>query len=494
MKKRNVISYTAIASALLVLAGSVNAGTLSTTNTVFATENFTAANTTPVALSTVGPISYSTASSLTANPSTHLFFTLRLTNGTFAATPAVTDFKLAGTTAAASVGPAVPGLVITLSTDKTTVLLDFTTQTGATTLLGLSAMTWTPSAGNVLADNATMAVAGGTINAAAVLTLVTIPAANLESTVALATSADGATATGAIASSNKAITSTIDALPLYTGKIDLTAVPVASAYTVADVALGAVTFKDVATVQGQSGNSTFDYTVVAGSANTPPTNVKIDVTPGTGQAFPVGATLFADVTSTACAVPVAGTTTAAFTTASSLLKTTITFPTASLVSGTAINICMSKPGVGKTASPITATITGTITEAVGTDAKPTVTGIGYPLDFNGSTRTVRSYIPASTVGYTSFVRAINTGTVDADVTGQFINEDGTLSASGKLFNLKAGGSLTVTSAAVEAAIGVAPAATARPRLRLTAPTNTMDAQSFFLTNANGNFSDVTGAQ
>ena len=31
-------------------------------------------------------------------------------------------------------------------------------------------------------------------------------------------------------------------------------------------------------------------------------------------------------------------------------------------------------------------------------------------------------------------------------------------------------------------------------LRLTAPTNGMQAQSFFLTNANGNFSDATGAQ
>lgn len=120
---------------------------------------------------------------------------------------------------------------------------------------------------------------------------------------------------------------------------------------------------------------------------------------------------------------------------------------------------------------------------------------GYALTTNGQTKDVRSYIPVAASGYTSFVRVINTGTVDAAVTGQFVNEDGTTSASGVVIaTLKAGGSTTLTSSAIEAAIGVAPAANARPRLRLTAPTSGMDAQSFFLTNANGNFSDATGAQ
>ncbi len=120
---------------------------------------------------------------------------------------------------------------------------------------------------------------------------------------------------------------------------------------------------------------------------------------------------------------------------------------------------------------------------------------GYALTSNGQTKDVRSYIPAATAGYTSFVRIINTGTVAAAVTGRFINEDGTTSASGVVVtSLAAGGSITLTSTQIEAGVGVAPVATARPRLRLTAPTSGLEAQSFFLTNANGNFSDATGAQ
>lgn len=121
---------------------------------------------------------------------------------------------------------------------------------------------------------------------------------------------------------------------------------------------------------------------------------------------------------------------------------------------------------------------------------------GYALTTNGQTKIVRSYIPAAAVGYTSFVRVINTGAVDAPVTGQFVNEDGsTPSAAGVIIaTLKAGGSKTLTSSEIETAMGVAPAGATRPRLRLTAATNGLEAQSFFLTNANGNFSDATGAQ
>jgi len=80
---------------------------------------------------------------------------------------------------------------------------------------------------------------------------------------------------------------------------------------------------------------------------------------------------------------------------------------------------------------------------------------GYALTTNGQTKDVSRYIPVAAIGYTSFVRVINTGTVDAAVTGQFVNEDGTTSASGVIVaTLKAGGSKTLTSTEIETAMGV----------------------------------------
>lgn len=501
MMKRNAIARTLVASAVLAMVGVANAGSLSAANTVFATENFLSSNTAGVALTSVGAVNYSTSSSLTVNPSTHLYFVIRLTGGTFTAAPVFGDFKLAGTTAAAAAGAAVPGVAITLSADKTTALVDFTTQTGATTLLGLGAMTYTPSAGGITGDATVLSTAGSTITATATLQLTAPTAASLESTVALPTSVDAPNASAAIATSTKAITSAVSALSTYTGKIDLTANPTASGYkdtagtVLANVALGSVTFTNTAGAQGQAGASGNDYTVVLGSANTAPTNVKIDVTPGTGQVFPVGATLFADITSSGCAAAIGGTTTAAFTSTTNSAKTTITVPTGSLTTGTPIFVCMSAPSAGNTASPITASLTGTITSAVATDAKPAVTGNGYALGYNGSQTDVRSYVPAATSGYKSYVRVINTGSVTAAVSATPISAAGVTGNAGTLGTLAAGASATYDSTAIEAALTAAGnaafSASERPRIRISAPTNSMSVQSFFL-NPDNSFSTLHG--
>jgi len=149
-------------------------------------------------------------------------------------------------------------------------------------------------------------------------------------------------------------------------------------------------------------------------------------------------------------------------------------------------------GTPTIAAAVSRTISGTAVDSANALAATNL----WALAKNGSTVDVRSYIPVAGTGYTSFVRVINTGAVSAAVTGQYLYQDGTTSTAATLTTLAAGGSVTLTSAQVEAALGAPTASIGsnRPRLRLTAPTNGLNAQSFILTNANGNFSDATGAQ
>lgn len=502
MKKSNVILQAAIASALLAMVGSANAGTISAANTVFASQNFRSTNGTAVTI-TPGAVTYSTSSSLTVNPSTHLYFVMRLTSGTFNATPAVATFTLAGTTAGAAAAGAAPGLVVTRSADNSTLLLDFTTQTGATTLLGLGAMTWTPAANAIATDNAAMSVPGATVSATTVLTLSTVSAANLQSTVALPTSVDLPSATGAIATSTSAIAGSVSALSTYTNKIDLTATPVATDYSLRVVgtndgmALGAVTF--TTTTGRKQIDGTTDYTLEADSTNATST-ATITATPGTGQAWPIGATLWTDITSTGCIIANKLAETAAVTLTTSTTAKTFAVTAGNLTSGTAINVCMSRDTTATTAAarsaitPITATLTGA-TVPVAADAPVTVTGTGYPVTYNGSQTDVRNYVPAAATGYNTFVRVINTGSVSAAISAARIDPTtGTAGTSCTLGTLAAGAARNFTPTEIEATACLgAFASTDRPRLRITAPTNGMEVQTF-LALPSGDITDMTGAQ
>jgi hypothetical protein len=163
-------------------------------------------------------------------------------------------------------------------------------------------------------------------------------------------------------------------------------------------------------------------------------------------------------------------------------------------------ICLTTPATTGAITVSAPTATFTITAAnhtAITDAANSATGTLYSMTQNGVTRDVRSYIPVAAAGYTSYVRIMNTGGVAATVTGQWLYEDGTSSTPATLITpaLAINGAKTMSSTEIETALG-APATIGnnRPRLRLTASTNGLQAQSFFLTNANGNFSDVTGGQ
>lgn len=116
-----------------------------------------------------------------------------------------------------------------------------------------------------------------------------------------------------------------------------------------------------------------------------------------------------------------------------------------------------------------------------------------PIVRNGAQVDIRSYVPVGVTGYTSYLRVINNGNVSAAFSGQWLYQDGTKSAVGTLGTIPAGGNMTWNSAQVEAALG-APTAIGnnRPRLRVTAPTSSMQAQSF-LANPDGTISTMHSA-
>ena len=101
---------------------------------------------------------------------------------------------------------------------------------------------------------------------------------------------------------------------------------------------------------------------------------------------------------------------------------------------------------------------------------------------SGSTVDVPSYVPAASPGYTSFVRLINTSAAASLVTAALIDPDTGLVGSAKTVApaLAGNSSMTLSSAQIEAALGVTIAAVSRPRIRLTAASATLEVQSFLL--------------
>jgi len=105
----------------------------------------------------------------------------------------------------------------------------------------------------------------------------------------------------------------------------------------------------------------------------------------------------------------------------------------------------------------------------------------YNLTLNGSQIDIRNYVPSNTSGWTSAYRIINTGAVAAAVTGQVILADGTLGATSALISssINPGGVAVVSAAQIEAALGAITAVGGvGPRLRLTAPTDSLRVQAF----------------
>jgi hypothetical protein len=491
MKKRNLVLRTAIATAVLAMAAGAQAGALSG-GANFATENFGPTSTAALAIKPVPLVyTFSTPGGIVVNNTGVIYAYLRLNNATFTAAPASAEFALGG--GIPNGAGQILAQVVALSTDKTTVKVSLTNQNAANIVFGVGGtLTYTPAAASIAGGNTVLNTAGNTLTAQTSISVTN--AAAFEAVNTLPAELDGGLSTAfAFATAKVAITPSLVSSATFaapeTAKIDLTAASPGSRFTVGLgtnvlANLGSVTFTDVAGVNKVDGSTA--YTIAGTWASA--TALSGTVT----GVFKTGATGLLS-TATNCGAGIAAGSVGALNAG----LTTLTFTAATTpTTATPIYVCYSAPATVGAIPTTTPTGSFSIAKGVATDAVSTAAGNLYGLNNNGQTVDVRSYIPVVTVGYTSFVRVINTGAVSASVTGQWLYGDGTTSAAAALTTLQAGGSVTLTSAQVETALGVPNAAIAgnRPRLRLSGPTNGLQAQSFILSNANGNFGDATGAQ
>jgi len=502
MKKRNVILHTAIASALLTMAGVSSAGTLATTFKTYASEVFGAGSAATAITPT--PITYQFGVPVAANQVVSIY--VQLSGGAKFVTGKVAPADLTCLDAASTAITATTGAP---STDGTYAV--FSVNTGASGLNTNSTCTYIPQAASVDNANVALSASGGVItstwtNDTAAVSLAAVPTGGTNFDTA-------GTHVGNIAQSAAAITATYIASSAFpftpvggaatgaaeTKKINVAATPTAALFTVGSngaatntVNLGALLFAETAGIQDDGAG--FDYALAKATGTGLSAVITGDFSLAEAAAASKGVFLATDLACTAQIVaPAAGAVT--YNTG----KTTATIsggtrPTVNVP----MYVCMTVKPTNTTAiTPTAYSATASLAKTAATELATVVAST--PLlatALNGSTVDVRSYIPAATVGYTSFVRVINTGSVTAPVTGVWLYENGTVGTSGTLIaSLTAGGSTTLSSAQVEAALG-APTVIGgnRPRLRVAAATNALQAQSFFLTNANGNFSDVTGAQ
>jgi len=147
----------------------------------------------------------------------------------------------------------------------------------------------------------------------------------------------------------------------------------------------------------------------------------------------------------------------------------------------------------------TPSITATLVANTSTTANVTLASTNlYTLGTNGSSVYVREYVPAAataTTGYQSFLRVINTGSVAAKVSFAFIDDAAgvaSTSATGTTASaVPAGGAITLTSSQVETLVGTPEAASARPRVLVTAPTS-ITVQSYLYNGAANVFTEVSG--
>lgn len=451
------------------------AGTATSTAKSIAVENF-GPTATATATTAAAPITYSMGNITAVNGGSTVYFTIRLTGGLFAGTPALSTLTFGGT-ACGTTSPVT--CVVTPSVDRTTIKVAVTPAT--TTTLGLGAFSYSPAATDINGVNTTLSAVGGKVSASIGLT--TLNPSSIEAAAAQS-NVDGALGTGDLAVAARAITPLANA-PTSTVKIDLTASPAASAYTAGATGrapLGQYKFTQVAGVR--KADDTADY-VLTGN-----TSVSVVVTPGAGQAFPVGAVLNA-YTDATCATLVTGAgagTTVTSGTASTAQTVTVTVANA-VANDTFQVICMTAPTTGNTAVPIQPTLAATVTPGTATNAIGVASGTGYNLAYNGSTVTVNSYWPAaqSAYNFTGYLRVTNTGSVNAAVSAAHLSPaNGAAGTSAVIIpSLAAGQTVLLTSAQVEALVGTAPSGLTAGRIRVTAPTDGLRVQSMLQYN-NGN--------
>lgn len=488
MKKSNVILQAAIASALLTMTGSAfAAATLSATGVTYATEQFsgTAAKT---AVVLPGTIVVGAGTVIPAN--SNVTVAIALTNGLWATIPNAL-FATSNTSQAG-----------TMSATSSTFLIPLTL--GAASSIGVGSTILTIPAASATFTVTSLAAAGSPISATATVYLGTVTSANLAtSTIYDAASTASTLATSAAGSTLSAAANTS------TARIDLTATTPSTVFTnVAITAtetgspttykLGRLYILDNGTKVADNGASTYSTTASAGY-------VTATIAAPSGFFAGLGTTgtiTLRDASGlNACAAATASATSALYTVAASAAAaTSVTVAAAGFSGGTAgsgypIDVCYTISGTNVQTSgtpTIAVTKQDAATATRGTDTLA-ATNL-QALATNGQQYDVRNYVPAGATGYLTFVRVINTGSLSAPISIALIDPTtGVVGPTCSLGTLAGGAATNFTPTQIEASTCLGTiSSTSRPRLRITAPTNGMNVQTF-LAEPNA-IVDMTGGQ
>lgn len=482
MIKFKKMSRTAVSAAVLVTIGAAaSAGTISVTASNIAQEAWGTGRdaTTAVATPAVG-YQFSTPGGIVINPGGTIHVTFTPTNGKFATAGAVT--LPAGT------GGALSG---TVTVNTTSGVMDLALvnalSSGSNSVIGVGAVV-SVGAGTAKGVNG---LATGTAMSASGSVGVAVGGAELEA----------ASAPANILTSSQAVSVAAAASATETAKIDVTTTTVANIGKILAPGLngtgvetlGTVTFTNSTTVANDVNGTPLDLTyATAYPVGATPVVYTLALASGT---FSAGATYALKTGAGGCGGAVVASTqapTAITASTTSVTLSSVAVPT----SAAAISVCGTFPGTAAIA-PYKATVSAALTPAAAYVGETLAATNMYDLGYNGASVTVRNYIPSGVTGYIQTVRLINTGSSTATAFVSLI-DDTTGAASTPVAvgaAMAAGAAQRLSQATIEAALGYTAGSpmpsTIRPRLRFTAATASMEAQSFF-NNANGAYTNLNG--
>lgn len=508
MKKSNLLQ-TAIATALMAMAGSASATTtVSATSVAYATEQFLGS--TPYAAVVAPSINVVPGVAIPAGSTITVM--VQLAGGVFGVTQ-TWDTAVAGGNAnmiyTATAGSGVSANVTMGSTTGSTIGVcssGSSTCNSDVVAIRITTVSAVGIGGTLLTLNTpTISAAGLASTSAAVTATATILSGSVTTPAgaAFSTSAalEGASA-GTFATSKAGIT-VAAAANTSTAKIDLTAATPSTLFTTTTASatetgtqtkvfkLGTIKVTDGTAKLVTASNNAYNTSAQAKT-------LVATITAPSGFLTPLGTsgtiTLNA-LTGNACTAA-ASSTSATFASGAAATATSIAMPAFAPATGMSYDICMNVDGKTAVTTGQPA-VSATLGAAAAQDSAETLASTSLQtLSQNGSQVDVRNYVPAGVTGYQSWVRVINTGTVSAAISIALIDATTGSAGTAKVMGtLAAGAAVNYSSSDVEnATTGLgAITATSRPRIRVTAPTNGLQVQSF-LAAPGGLITDMTGAQ
>ncbi|MCW8917626.1 MAG: hypothetical protein OQL08_02250 [Gammaproteobacteria bacterium] len=464
----------AIAASIAGFAGQAAAGTASSTYNTYATEAVLAGNVAAVSSPNMGYQPSTVAAS-----GTDFTIYIRLDGGatwTATATSITANYISNGVTVTSVAGAIVSG-------DSTTLAINFSAiaqPVGTSTVINIPGV----AAAVNLATSTALSTVGGVETASFALVN-----SNAAAPISFPTSAID-TASGTVAASAAATAVAVATTTLEDNVVDVSATPPKTLVLDAGVGgandhteLAIVTITDNGGIQlGGSALGTGDYTL---ADDIDPVVVTV-----TGN-FVTGALMTLEGTA-GCGAAAIATGVATGTT-----SYTITVAGAgTLTAATPYYVCYDTSGVAAATEIPTTTPTVSVAlrdDGTGLTTVNSASGTGYALELNGFSEDLVNYVPAAAAPYMSWLRVMNTGTIAADFSVTVYDETtGTVQGSTGVIaaNLGAGEAVTVSATAIEAATGVTLAASDRPWIQVTAPTQS-GATQVYMQDANGGYTNMT---